>query len=177
MKHYGRMLLLVSLVAFGLPACSTEPKIGVVEPQKVLEGTKAGKKTKDSLDEYVKTRQRLLDLDQEALKAMQADLTKQEAVLSKAAKQEKQQAVNQKFLQLQQRIQQLNAEVQTKRNEALSEFTKKLEQVVREIAEQEKIVLVVVKGDLGTNPLILYSHPSVDLTDRVIKALNDRGGD
>jgi Skp family chaperone for outer membrane proteins len=172
------MLLLLSLglVSFGLPACSAEVKIGVVEPQKVFEGTKAGKKIKDSLDEFVKARQRLIDSEEEALKTMQADLTKQEAVLSKAAKQEKQLAVNQKLLQFQQRLQQLNVEVQTKRNETLAEFTKKIEQVVLEIAEKEKIVLVVGKGDSGANLMIFYSQPSINLTDRVIKALDDKGG-
>jgi len=47
--------------------------------------------------------------------------------------------------------------------------------VVREIAEKEQITLVVEKGDAGPGALIMYSEPSINLTDRVIKAFESKG--
>src|SRR5881397_4097224 len=64
-----RILNLVSLfaLAYGLPGWAEDLAIGVVEPQKVLDGTTAGKQVKDSLADYVNTRQRLIESIQSAV--------------------------------------------------------------------------------------------------------------
>lgn len=170
------ILVGVFILAFGTPVWAAELKIGVIEPQKVLEETKSGKKIKDSLADYVKTRQRLLDSEAEDLKKIEEDLAKQGAVLSAGAMQEKEEAFRQKVVVYQRRVQEFDGEVQAKKAEALGEFTKNIEQVVREIAEKEKISLVVDKGDNGYGALVLFNHPSVDLTGRVIKELDSRKG-
>jgi len=83
--------------------------------------------------------------------------------------------IRQKLVTYQRHVQELEGEVQTKKRELLSDFTKKVEQVVQEIAEQEKITLVMEKGDAGLGALIMYSEPSINLTDRVIKAFEGKG--
>ena len=59
------MLLLTSVPA--IQAAETF-KMGVVDPQAVLEKSKAGKKALDGLKEYVSTRQKLLAGDEEYLR-------------------------------------------------------------------------------------------------------------
>ena len=44
--------------------------------------------------------------------------------------------------------------------------------LIKGIADKEKISLVVEKGDNGAGALVIYSNPSLDLTDRVIKELD-----
>jgi len=174
-KHWSILILMgLSSSAWGMPAWAEELKVAVVEPQKVLEGTKAGKKIKDSLAEYVKTRQRLLDSEADDLKKIEEDLAKQGATLSPAVKQEKETALRQKVVVYQRRIRELEVEVQGKKTEMLSGFTKTIEQVVQEIAEKEKISLVIDKGGNETGVLVIFSHPSVDLTNRVIKEVDSR---
>jgi outer membrane protein len=179
MKKSWSSLILIGMLAlaFGLPAWAEELKIAVVEPQKVLEATKAGRRIKDSLADYVKTRQRLLDSEAEDLKKIEEDLVKQGAGLSAETRQEKEGAFRQKVAAYQRRVQDLEGEVQAKKAEVLGEFTKSLEQVVQEIAEKEKISLVMQKGAGDAGTLVIFNHPSVDLTDRVIKALDSRKGD
>lgn len=178
MKNGCKILVVVFAIVLACegPALAVELKIGVIEPQKVLEGTKSGKKIKDSLQEYVKTRQKLIDMEEEELKKMEEDLVKQGAVLSAEAKKDKEEKFRQKMVEYQRKVQQLNQEVQVKKKETLDEFNKNLEQVIRGIADKEKITLVVEKGDSGAGTLIVYSHPSLDLTDRVIKELDAKGG-
>jgi outer membrane protein len=171
----GFFALAVSLLVAG-PAWAAELKIGVVEPQKVLDGTKAGKKIKDSLQEYVKARQKVIDMEEDELKKMEEDLVKQGAVLSAEAKKDKEEKFRQKMVEYQRKVTQLNQEVQVKKKEVLDEFNKSLEQIIRGIADREKITLVVEKGDNGAGALIIYSHPSLDLTDRVIRELDAKGG-
>ena len=168
-------VVLVALLTVAAPALA-ETKIGVVEPQKVLDGTRAGKKIKDSLQDYVKARQKVIDMEEEDLKKMEEDLVKQGAVLSPDAKKDKEEKFRQKMGEYQRRVQQLNQEVQVKKKETLDEFNKSLEQVIRGIADREKISLIVEKGDSGAGALVIYSHPSLDLTDRVIKDLDAKGG-
>ena len=155
-------------------AHAADVKIGVIEPQKVLDGTRNGKKIKDSLQEYVKSRQKIIDLEEEELKKIEEDLVKQSAVLSADAKKEKEETFRKRMMEYQRKVAQLNQEVQNKKKEVLDEFNKGLEQIVKGIADKEKLSLVVEKGDNGAGALVVYSHPSLDITDRVIKEL-DKG--
>ena len=167
------VLMLTSLMCLAsvLPAWSEEPKIGVIEPQKILEETKEGKKIKASLEDYVKTRQRLIESEEADLKKLQGDLA-QATGLSQAAQEEKEEAFRKRAVAYQRHVQELENEIQSKKREVLGEFSKKIEQVVNEIAEKEKFGLVLDKGENGPGTLVLYSHPSINLTDRVIKALD-----
>jgi len=177
MKQGIHVLVLVLMAALAMAAPAwAETKIGIIEPQKILDGTRAGKKIKDSLQDYVKARQKVIDMEEEDLKKAEEDLVKQGAVLSPDAKKDKEEKFRQKMGEYQRKIQQLNQEVQVKKKETLEEFNKSLEQVIQAIAEKEKITLVMEKGDSGAGALVIYSHPSLDLTDRVIKDLDAKGG-
>ena len=167
-------LLSVFLFVWVSAAGAAELKVGVIDPQKVFEGTKRGKKIKETLADYVQTRQRLIQSEEADLKKLEEDLAKRASSLSAQAKQEKEQAFQQKMTAYQRRVQELEGEVQAKKREVLGEFTKAIEQVVQEIAEKEKIVLVMEKGGTNAGRLVLYSEDSLDLTARVIKALDSK---
>jgi outer membrane protein len=173
-RRIASTLSLVLLV-HGFPVGAADLSIGVVEPQKVLDATKAGKKIKDAVADYVNTRQRLIESEEQDIKAMEEDLVKQGADLSPEAKQEKEGGIRQKLTTYRRHVEELEGEVQTKKRELLSDFTIKIEQVVREIAEKEHITLVMEKGGAGPGALIMYSEPSINLTDRVIKAFESKG--
>ena len=176
-KRMGEFLFICLLVlAWGLPAWADEQKIRVIEPQKVLEGTKAGKKTMASLEDYVKTRQHLIESEEADLKELEAVLVQKGSVLSPAAKQEKEEAFRQKAGVYQRHVQELQNEIAAKRSEMLGEFTQKLEQAVKEIAAKEGITFVMEQGSAGAGTMVLYSDPSINLTDRVIKTLDSKGG-
>ena len=178
MRNGSAILVAMCIFALvcGVPVWAAELKIGVIEPQKVLDGTKAGKRIKDALADYVKSRQKIIDMEEEDLKKTEEDLVKQGSVLSAEAKKEKEEAFRRKMGEYQRKVGQLNQEVQAKKKEVLDEFNKGLEQVIRGIADKEKLSLVVEKGDNGAGALVIYSHPSLDLTDRVIKELDAKGG-
>ena len=177
MKQRASLVIFLSLFTLSvvLSAGAAELKIGVINPQKVLESTKRGKKIKDTLAEYIQTRQRLLESEAADLKKLEGELGSQASVLDPKAKGEKEQSLQQKMAVYQRRVQELNGEVEAKKREVLGEFTKAIEQAVREIAEKDKILLVMEKGGSSAGALILYNQDSLDLTDRVIKALDNKG--
>ena len=176
MKQRASILVLLSLFLLGLEfsAGAEELKIGVINPQKIPEATKQGKKAKQTLAEYVQTRQKLLESEAADLKKLETELATQSTVLDTKVKAEKEQSFQQKVAVYQRRVQELNAEVETKKREILGGFTKAIEQAVREIAEKEKILLVMEKGGNNAGSLVLYNQDSLDLTPRVIKALDSK---
>ena len=70
MRQRAGILIVLSLflLGVGFSAGAEELKIGVINPQKVLEATKQGKKVKQTLAEYVQTRQKLLESEAADLK-------------------------------------------------------------------------------------------------------------
>jgi outer membrane protein len=78
----------VTLLFASLPAARAAEtfKMGVVDPQAVLEKSKAGKKALDGLKEYVSTRQKLLSGDEEELRNTEKTLKEQLAKLSDSEK-------------------------------------------------------------------------------------------
>ena len=88
----GRMTF--HLIAAGMMLLASLPtaqaaetfKMGIVDPQAVLEKSKAGKKALDALKEYVTTRQKLLAADEEELRRTEKTLKEQSAKLSDTEK-------------------------------------------------------------------------------------------
>ncbi len=141
-------------------------KIGFVDAQKVLDSTKAGKKAKGTMEEYVKSRQKIIDLDEQEIKKIDEELTKQGSVLSSEAKKSKEEDLQRKIVQYQKRAQELNREIQEKKVEVLTEFNKSLEQVLKKVAEKDGYLMVLDRAEGGT---LLYANQSLDLTQKVIE--------
>jgi outer membrane protein len=142
-------------------------KIGYVDAQKVLDGTKAGKKAKADMEEFVKSRQKIIDLDESEIKQLQDDLTRQAAVLSPEARKEKEDALQRKVMEYQKRAGELNKEVQDKKKEVLDNFNKDLEGIVKKVAERDGYTYVIDRNAEGG--VLLYAKDSLDLTGDVVK--------
>ncbi|TLY30653.1 MAG: OmpH family outer membrane protein, partial [Nitrospirae bacterium] len=146
----ARVLLALTCVA-GLVAggCATAPatqpvvKIGVVDPQKVLNETEAGKKAKESLSTFMKNRQALIELEEKELRRMEEDLIKQASVLSANAKKEREEQFRRRMAEYQQKANELNREVQEKQKEVLEGFRDKVEKVVAKVAQRLGLVVVI----------------------------------
>lgn len=144
-------------------------KMGVVDPQAVLEKSKAGKKALDGLKEYVTTRQKLLSGDEEDLRNTEKTLKEQLAKLSDTEKKEKETQFRTKVQEYQKRAQEFNQELQGKQKELVDEYMKKISSATKTVAEKSGFALVVDKGSEQTVKIVIYNKDAVDLTDQVIK--------
>ncbi len=171
----GRMSL--SLVAMGIVLLASLSnaqaaeafKMGVVDPQSVLEKSKAGKKALDGLKEYVSTRQKLLSRDAEELRNTEKTLKEQLAKLSDAEKKEKETQFRAKIQDYQKRAQEFNQELQGKQKELVDDYMKKISSATQIVAEKGGFALVVDKGSEQTVKIVIYNKDTIDLTDQVIK--------
>ena len=172
--QYKRVLGFVAGLIFlsAALAGAENVKIGTIDAQKILDGTKVGKKTKTTMEEYVKSRQKIIDLEEQEIKSLEDELVKQGPVLSAEAKKDKQETFQRKMLDYQKKVAELNKEVQSKKKEVLEDFNKTLEQTVKNIAEKEGYTVILDRTSEGG--VIVYAKESVDLTDKVIQEFDKR---
>ncbi|HSA61372.1 MAG TPA: OmpH family outer membrane protein [Nitrospiraceae bacterium] len=163
-------LLTLALLPMATPAQAAEAfKMGVVDPQSVLEKSKAGKKALDGLKEYVTTRQKLLARDEEDLRNYEKQLKEQSAKLSDTEKKEKETQFRAKIQDYQKRAQEFNQELQGKQKELVDDYMKKISVATQTVAEKGGFALVVDKGSEQTVKIVIYNKDTIDLTEQVIK--------
>lgn len=151
-------------------AGGTGVKIAFLDAQKALDSAKEGMRLRQSLDEYVKSRQKIIDLDEQDIKRLRDELDKQGPVLSQEALKLKQGDFEDKVNSYRKKVSELQKEVQEKRLSALDEFNKKLEQSVKHIAEKEGYGLVLNKN--GDGGAVIYGKEAYDVTTKVVEQMD-----
>jgi len=144
-------------------------RIGVIDPQRVLEETDAGKRAKESLTNFMKNRQSLIELEEKELKRMEEDLVKQASILSAGARREREEQFRRRAIEFQQKANELNREIQDKQKEVLESFRDKVERVVSKVAQQMGLLVVMEKGRGGPT---VYNDTSLDISPQVIEEFN-----
>jgi len=169
-----RHRIVVSAVVFlfaAAPALAAE-RIGYVDMGRVVNESAAGKRAKAEIEGMVKQKQEQVNREGQKLKSQQQALEKEQLTLTDAQKRTKQREFEQKV----QAYQKLAAEAQRDIGQKDAEHTRKVltevRGVIREIAQQEKLLLVLEKHDQP----VLYAADGPDLTDQVIKAYNAKSG-
>ncbi|MEQ1795806.1 MAG: OmpH family outer membrane protein [Nitrospira sp.] len=144
-------------------------KMGVVDPQVVLEKSKAGKKALESLKEYVSTRQKLLSRDEEELRNYEKQLKEQIAKLSEAEKKDKETQFRARIQDYQKRAQEFNQELQGKQKELVDDYMKRIASATQAVAEKGGFSIVVDRGSEQTVKIVIYNKDTADITEQVIK--------
>ena len=147
----------------------TATRIGVVDPQRVLSDTNAGKKAKDMLASFAKNRQALIELEEKELRRMEEDFMKQGSVLSANAKREREEQFRRRMSEYQQKVTDLNREVQDKQKEVLDGFREKIETLSGRVAKRLELQAVFDRGRGGPT---LYFDEGVDVSSQVIEEFN-----
>jgi outer membrane protein len=141
----------------------------VIDLQKVLVETEAGKKARESLTTFMKNRQAVIEVEEKELKRMEDDLIKQASVLSANAKKDREDVLRRRVVEFQQRATDMNREVQEKQKEVLESFREQAERVVAKVAQQLGLTIVMEKGRGGAT---VYSDDALDISARVIEEFN-----
>ena len=124
----------------------------------------AGKRALEDLKSYSTTRQKIIDSDDQELKELEKGV--QDANLSEDVRKEKQEHFRTKVDAYQRRIQEFNREVQEKQRAMVAEYAQKIHAAASAVAQKEGYVAVIDRGSEATVRIVLYSHPSVDITSR-----------
>ncbi|WP_454061365.1 OmpH family outer membrane protein [Candidatus Nitrospira salsa] len=169
--------VLVTCVGLGgLTGCmSTAPTvespgvIAVVDFQRILEETRAGKELKESFDSFVKDRQVLLELEQQEIQRMRNDLVNQGSVLSESARREREEKFQRRVRDYQVKEAALSRELQGKQQDLMTDFRSNVTEVVARLAQDREFVIVVERGQGSST---LYHRPQLDISDDIIKEMD-----
>lgn len=136
-------------------------KIGVIDIERTLYETPAGKRANEQFEKTRKDKQSELDKRQTELKKLDADLAKQAAVLKPEVLQQKRGDLEKKFVELQQLYVKLERDLAGERTKLVQELLKKANPLVAEIAKTEGVTLIVDQN------AVVWSDPAVDLTAKL----------
>jgi outer membrane protein len=164
------VLSLVAALALGaVPGhAHAEGRIAFVDLQRALNSVDEGKAAKESLKREFDQKQKLLDDKKTEFDRLRQDFEKQSVVMSDDARKQKQGELERKGMELQSFFVQLQKELSEREREATRGIFEKMHGLVREIAEQEGVSVVV-----GAEALV-YADPALDLTNELVRKYNAR---
>jgi outer membrane protein len=177
MKRYAivRLSLLILLAVVTLKpalAAAEAVRIGYVDLRRVLSESELGKRHKAEMEKLLKQRQAELEKEEQVLRDMQQDYDKNRYTLSESQIKERQKSFQEKFEAFQKHRQEAQQELQRKDSEFTRQALTNIRQIVRSLAQEEKLALVFEKSELGGGLFVLYAQDGPDLTDKVLARFN-----
>ena len=169
MIHLTRTGLMVMAItaAAGLlagAANAQELKIGYVNSERVLREATPAKAAQTKLEGEFSKRERDLSDQAARLKAAADKLEKEAPTLSEAERNRRQRELVEQDRDLQRKRREFQEDLNQRKNEELAGVVERANRVIKQIFDQEKYDLILQE--------VVFAGPRVDITDKVIKALN-----
>ena len=164
-----KMLVAATLLAgTAAGASAQELKIGYVNSDRVLRDAVPAKAAQAKLEaEFSKREKDLTDLANR-LKSAGDKLDKDGPTLAEAERVRRQRELVDQDRELQRKRREFQEDLSQRKNEELGAVVERTNKVIKQIFETEKYDLILQEA--------VFWSPKVDITDKVIKALNAQGG-
>jgi len=162
------LLAAALLVGAAASASAQELKIGYVNSDRVLRDAVPAKAAQAKLEvEFSKREKDLIDLGNR-LKTASDKLDKDAPTLGEGERTRRQRELVDQDRDLQKKRREFQEDLTQRKNEELSTVVERTNRVIKQIFETEKYDLILQEA--------VFFSPKVDITDKVIKALNAQGG-
>jgi outer membrane protein len=158
-------VIAMSLVLAGTFAHAADSKVGVVDMQKAIQATAAGKKAKTELEGEFNKKKKDLEKKEADLKKMGEDLERKKAVLSEEVLGKKQAEFQEEMLKYREVVSKSQVEIQKKERDLTAPILEKMKKVIEKLAKEKGYSMV-----LENSQMVLYATADSDLTADVIKA-------
>jgi len=168
MTSMHKTLVAVALLASALAAQAQETKIGFVNLDRVLRDASAAKAAQVKLESEFTRREKELSDGESRLKTASDRLEKDAATLGETERLRRQRELVEQDRDLQRKRREFQEDLNQRKNEELSAVLDRANRVVKQIFDQEKFDLIVQEA--------VFASPKVDITDKVIKAMNAGSG-
>jgi len=149
-------------------------RVGVIDPQAVIEKSKSGSRALAGLKEHAQARETVMKNDQKELEKLQEELQASKDNLSAEEQKRKQENFSQRFQEWQKRGQEFQGELGQKQKELVQEYMKKIQEATSIVAKRHGFDVVIDKGSENTLKIVLYHRDGLDLTNEVVKEFNKR---
>jgi outer membrane protein len=140
-------------------------KIGFVNTDRILrDSTPAQRAQKKIEGEFQKRDQELAQMADQ-LKQMQNEMERTAVTMSESQRRTKEREFGDMNREFQRKQREFREDLNQRRNEELAVVVEKANRVIRKIAAQENLDVVIQDA--------VYANPRIDITDKVIKALDE----
>jgi outer membrane protein len=162
-----RTLLLALLALSVLPATAlAQSKIGFVNTARILRDAGPAVRAQKKIEAEFSKRDQELAKTASDLKKMQDDLEKNGMTLSDSQRRAKEREFSDMNREFQRRQREFREDLNQRRNEELAQIVEQANRVIRQIAQKENYDIIFQDA--------VYANPRIDITDKVIKALDSK---
>ncbi len=145
------------------PQAQLQGKFGFVNTERILRDAIPAVRAQKRIEaEFQKRDQELAKLA-EQLKRMQDDLEKNSVTMSESQRRTKEREFGDLNREFQRKQREFREDLNQRRNEELAQVVEQANRIIRQIAEQEKYDIIFQDA--------VFASPRIDITDKVIKAL------
>jgi len=148
----------------GAPAAA---RIAFVSTERILRDSAPAVRAQKKLEGEVEKRRQELGRMQDQLKRAQEDLEKNTLTMSESQRRGKEQEFASLNREFQRKEREFREDANQRRNEELGAVIEQANRVIRQLAEQEKY-------DIIFQEMPAYVSPRIDITDKVMKALEGK---
>ncbi len=159
-------LSLAALVAL-LPQTALQAadyRIAVVEPNRIVEQSPQYEAARDALQSEVEDRERDLREQQDQITSLQRKLERDGALMSESEIQRLRNDIRSRTRKLKYARDEFQEDFALRQNELRTKLGRQVQEVVVELAKEQKIDLIISDG-------LVYSNPRIDISDLVIERL------
>ena len=162
---YSRLLaLLLGASALLAHAQAEEVRIGYVNTDRIFREANTAKAAQTKLEqEFSKREKELIDLGN-TIKTVSDKLEREAPTLSEAQRNSRQKQLVDQDREFQRKRREFQEDLNARKNEELQQVLERANKVVKQVAEAEKYDVVLQEA--------VYINPKLDITEKVIKALN-----
>jgi outer membrane protein len=158
-----KLLFAAALVMATAPAWAQSGKLGFVNTERILRDAVPAQRAQKKIESEFKKRDQELAKIAGDLKRMQDDLDKNAMTMSENERRNREREFGELNREFQRRQREFREDLNQRRNEELAQVVEQANRVIRQIAEQEKFDIIFQDA--------VFASPRIDITDKVIKAL------
>lgn len=168
MSKRVRYVVAAAVVALAGPAIAQDAalRIGVVNSERILRESIAAKAAQQRLEQEFSRRDKELQETAARIKQLGERLERDLSVLSDTDRGRRQREIAELDREFQRRQREFREDLNQRRNEELASVIERANRVIRQIAEQEKFDLILQGQET------VFASPRLDMTDKVLRALN-----
>lgn len=160
----SRLVVAVALVAAAQAGLAQELKIGYVNSDRVLRDAAPAKAAQAKLEAEFSRREKELQDTAARLKASSDRLEKDAPTLGESERARRQRDLVEQDREFQRKRREFQEDLNQRKNEELATVIERANKVIKQIFETEKYDLILQEA--------VFAGPKVDITDKVIRALN-----
>ena len=161
-----KRLALIALSLFMGSACATEFKIGFVNTEKVFRDAAPAVRAQKKIETEFAKRDKEMQKMAEQMRKLQENLEKNSVTMSEAERRGKEKEFGELNKDFQRKQREFREDLNQRRNEELAAVLERANRAIKAIAESEKYDIIFQEA--------VYASPRIDITDKVIKALEDK---